>query len=249
MKIDIITLFPEMVEGSFSASILKRATDKNLLDITTHQLRNYANDKHKRVDDEPYGGGSGMLMKPEPMMRAIDDIRSTETHVVYMSPRGPRLDQEKVIELSEKKHLIIICGHYEGIDQRVIDNHIDEEISIGDYVLTGGELASVVLIDAVSRYVDGVIGKDSSLLEESFENNLLEYPQYTRPKVFEEQEVPEILLSGNHAKIDFWRYVKSLELTKNNREDLFYKHIMGVLKRGDKKELKRLSDAIAKIDI
>ncbi len=244
MKVDIITLFPDMVNAAFSESILKRAKEEQLLEINAHQLRNYSEDKRKRVDDTTYGGGSGMLLRVEPVKRAIEDVASPDAHVIYMSPRGRKLDQEKVIELSEKKHLVILCGHYEGVDQRVIDSHVDEELSIGDYVLTGGELAAVVLVDAVSRYVDGVLGKDHSLVEESFENHLLEYPQYTKPREVSGQEVPEVLLSGNHQKIDFWRYSKSLELTYTMREDLFYKHVMDVLSKGKKNDVRKLSDAI-----
>ncbi len=244
MKVDIITLFPDMVKGAFSESILKRAREEELMDVNTHQLRDYSEDVRKRVDDTTYGGGSGMLLRVEPIKRAIEDVSTDEAHVVYMSPRGKRLDQEKVIELSEKKHLVILCGHYEGVDQRVIDSYVDEEISIGDYVLTGGELAAVVLVDAVSRFVDGVLGKEHSLVEESFENNLLEYPQYTKPREVDGVSVPNVLLSGDHQKIDFWRYAKSLEITYEVREDLFYKHLIMVLSKGDKKDVRRLSDAL-----
>ncbi|PID82901.1 MAG: tRNA (guanosine(37)-N1)-methyltransferase TrmD [Clostridiales bacterium] len=244
MKIDVLTLFPDMVKGAFSESILKKAIDKNVIDINLVNIRDFSKYKHKRVDDSPYGGGSGMLMMIEPLKYAIESVASDKSHTIYLSPRGSRLNQEKVIELSEKKHLVLVCGHYEGIDERFIDKYVDEEISIGDFILTGGELAATLLIDATSRYVGGVLGKDESLCEESFENNLLEYPQYTRPSVYDGVSVPDVLLSGNHNNIEFWRYVKSLEKTFEVRPDLFYNHLLKTLKNGDKASVKKLSDAI-----
>ena len=218
MNFDVLTLFPEMFD-SLKSSIIGRAQEKNLININLINIRDFSKDKHKKVDDTPYGGGAGMIMKPDVVYDAYDSIQDKNAKVIYMSPQGQKLTQKKVCELANEKHLIILCGHYEGIDQRVIDEIVDEEISIGDYVLTGGELPAIVLIDAVSRYADGVITKESTV-EESFTNGLLEYPQYTRPEVFRGVRVPEILLSGHHENIEKWRKEKSLEVTKNKRPDM-----------------------------
>lgn len=218
MNFDVLTLFPEMFD-SLKSSIIGRAQEKNLININLINIRDFSKDKHKKVDDTPYGGGAGMIMKPDVIYDAYDSIQDKNAKVIYMSPQGQKLTQKKVCELANEKHLIILCGHYEGIDQRVIDEIVDEEISIGDYVLTGGELPAMVLIDAVSRYADGVITKESTV-EESFTNGLLEYPQYTRPEVFRGVRVPEILLSGHHENIEKWRKEKSLEVTKNKRPDM-----------------------------
>lgn len=218
MNFDVLTLFPEMFD-SLKSSIIGRAQEKNLININLINIRDFSKDKHKKVDDTPYGGGAGMIMKPDVIYDAYDSIQDKNAKVIYMSPQGQKLTQKKVCELANEKHLIILCGHYEGIDQRVIDEIVDEEISIGDYVLTGGELPAMVLIDAVSRYSDGVITKESTV-EESFTNGLLEYPQYTRPEVFRGVRVPEILLSGHHENIEKWRKEKSLEVTKNKRPDM-----------------------------
>ena len=218
MNFDVLTLFPEMFD-SLKSSIIGRAQEKNLININLINIRDFSKDKHKKVDDTPYGGGAGMIMKPDVVYDAYDSIQDKNAKVIYMSPQGQKLTQKKVCELANEKHLIILCGHYEGIDQRVIDEIVDEEISIGDYVLTGGELPAMVLIDAVSRYADGVITKESTV-EESFTNGLLEYPQYTRPEVFRGVRVPEILLSGHHENIEKWRKGKSLEVTKNKRPDM-----------------------------
>ncbi len=218
MNFDVLTLFPEMFD-SLKSSIIGRAQEKNLININLINIRDFSKDKHKKVDDTPYGGGAGMIMKPDVVYDAYDSIQDKNAKVIYMSPQGQKLTQKKVCELANEKHLIILCGHYEGIDQRVIDEIVDEEISIGDYVLTGGELPAMVLIDAVSRYADGVITKESTV-EESFTNGLLEYPQYTRPEVFRGVRVPEILLSGHHENIEKWRKEKSLEVTKNKRPDM-----------------------------
>ena len=193
MKFDVLTLFPEMFE-SLSQSIIGRAKEKNLIEINLINIRDFSKNKHKKVDDTPYGGGAGMVMKADVVYDAYESVQSKDAKVIYMSPQGKTLNQTKVEELSKEQHLIILCGHYEGIDQRVIDKIVDEEISIGDYVLTGGELAAQVLIDAVSRYTDGVLSKES-IEEESFANGLLEYPQYTRPEIFQGERVPEVLLS------------------------------------------------------
>ena len=221
MKFDILTLFPEMFE-SMKHSIIGKAIEKELIDINIVNIRDFSKDKHKKVDDTPYGGGAGMVLRPDVVYDAYNYVKSDNAKVIYLSPKGKTLNQEKVKELSKEKHIILLCGHYEGIDQRVLDEIVDEEISIGDYVLTGGELPAMVLIDSVSRYVDGVITSES-VEEESFSNGLLEYPQYTRPEVFLNKKVPEVLLSGHHENIKKWREEKSLEITKQNRPDLLRK--------------------------
>ncbi len=219
MKFDILTLFPEMFEP-VKQSIIGRATEKELLEINLINIRDFSKDKHKKVDDTPYGGGAGMVMMPDVVYDAYNSILDKEkAKVIYLSPQGKVLNQKKVVELSKQEHIILLCGHYEGIDQRVLDEIVDEEISIGDYVLTGGELPAMVLIDSVSRYVEGVLKEDSTK-EESFTNNLLEYPQYTRPEVFHGKSVPEVLLSGHHENIKKWREEKSIEITKKKRPDL-----------------------------
>ncbi len=212
MRIDVLTLFPAMFEGPLTESILQRARVKELLDIHLHDIRQFAEGVHKQVDDKPYGGGAGMVMMCEPLVKAIEAVTALDArkpHRIHFSPRGKRLKQLKVETLARKqKRLLLLCGHYEGIDQRVIDGWIDEEVSIGDYVLTGGELPAMVLIDAVSRHVPGVLGKDESAAEESFSKSLgrkKEYPHYTRPEEFQGRKVPPILLSGNHAEIEKWR--------------------------------------------
>ena len=218
MKFDVLTLFPEMFEP-LNSSIIGRAKEKNLIEINLINIRDFSKDKHKKVDDTPYGGGAGMVMMPDVVYDAYKSVEDKNAKVIYMSPQGNKLTQKKVEELAKKEHLIILCGHYEGIDQRVIDKIVDEEISIGDYVLTGGEIPAMVLIDSVSRYNSGVIAEESRE-EESFANGLLEYPQYTRPEVFEGVKVPEVLLSGHHANIEKWRKEKALEITKLKRPDL-----------------------------
>ena len=218
MKFDVLTLFPEMFEP-LKQSIIKRAVEKNLIDINLINIRDFSEDKHNKVDDTPYGGGAGMLMKPDVVDRAYNSIKSENAKVIYLTPQGKTLNQRIVRDLSKQEHLILLCGHYEGIDQRVLDKIVDEEISIGDYVLTGGELPAMVLIDSVSRYVDGVLS-DESTDEESFSNGLLEYPQYTRPEIFDNVKVPDVLISGHHENIRKWRKKKSLENTLKKRPDL-----------------------------
>ena len=219
MKFDILTLFPEMFEA-VKQSVIGKAIEKQLIQINLINIRDFSKDKHKKVDDTPYGGGAGMVMMPDVVYDAYSSIQNKENaKVIYLSPKGKVLNQEKVLELSKQEHLILLCGHYEGIDQRVIDEIVDEEISIGDYVLTGGEIPAMVLGDSVSRYIRGVL-KQESTQEESFTNNLLEYPQYTRPEEFHGQKVPEVLLSGHHENIRKWREQKSLEITKQKRPDL-----------------------------
>ena len=219
MKIDILTLFPEMF-SAMQESILGRAQKENKIQIQIVNLRDYTEDKHLKCDDYPFGGGAGMVMMPQPIGSAIEALDPEhKARRIYMSPKGETFKQQKVFELIAYKHLILLCGHYEGVDQRAIDLFIDEEISIGDYVLTGGELPAMVVADAVSRYVDGVISA-SSLVDESFSENLLEYPQYTRPQEYRGIAVPEILRSGDHGKIDKWRREQAIELTKKRRPDL-----------------------------
>lgn len=219
MKIDILTLFPEMF-SAMQESILGRAQKENKIQIRIVNLRDYTEDKHLKCDDYPFGGGAGMVMMPQPIGSAIEALDPEhKARRIYMSPKGETFKQQKVFELIAYEHLILLCGHYEGVDQRAIDLFIDEEISIGDYVLTGGELPAMVVTDAVSRYVDGVISA-SSLVDESFSENLLEYPQYTRPQEYRGIAVPEILRSGDHGKIDKWRREQAMELTKKRRPDL-----------------------------
>ena len=218
MKFDVLTLFPEMFH-SLNESIIGRAKEKGLIEINLINIRDFSKDKHKKVDDTPYGGGAGMVMKPDVVYDAYASVKEEKAKVIYLTPQGKILNQQKVKELSKENHLILLCGHYEGIDQRVLDEIVDEEISIGDYVLTGGELPAMVLIDSVSRYVKGVLNEDSTQ-EESFSNNLLEYPQYTRPEEFRGKKVPEVLISGHHENIKKWREEKSLEVTKKKRPDL-----------------------------
>ena len=220
MKFDVLTLFPEMF-SSLEESIIGKAREKGLIEINLINIRDFSKDKHKKVDDTPYGGGAGMVMMPDVVYDAYSSIQDKNAKVIYMSPQGKVLNQEKVQELSKEESLILLCGHYEGIDQRVLDEIVDEEISIGNYVLTGGELPAMVLIDAVSRYVKGVLNEESTQ-EESFSNNRLEYPQYTRPEVFRGKRVPEVLLSGHHGNIKKWRDEQSLEITKIKRPDLLH---------------------------
>lgn len=220
MKFDVLTLFPEMFEP-MKHSIIERASEKDLIDINLINIRDFSKDKHKHVDDTPYGGGAGMLIRPDVVYDAYSSVSEENAKVIYMSPKGKVLNQNMVKELSKESHLIILCGHYEGIDQRVLDEIVDEEISIGDYVLTGGELPAMVLIDSVSRYVDGVLS-NSSTVEESFsgEDKLLEYPEYTRPSEFHGMKVPEVLTSGNHQEIARWRREQSLITTYKKRPEL-----------------------------
>ena len=219
MKFDVLTLFPEMFD-SLNQSILGRAIEKDLININLINIRDFSKDKHKKVDDTPYGGGAGMVIRPDVVYDAYKSIKdANNAKVIYMSPQGKVLNQQKVKSLSKEQHLILLCGHYEGIDQRVLDEIVDEEISIGDYVLTGGEIPAMVLIDSVSRYIEGVISNESTE-EESFSNNLLEYPQYTRPEIFNNIQVPEILKSGHHENVKKWRRAESLKNTYKKRPEL-----------------------------
>ena len=228
MKIELLTLFPEMMERVLSESILGRAQKKGILSITCHNIRDYTDDKHRRVDDYPYGGGRGMVMQVEPIYNAYVHLTKdleTKPRVIYLSPQGRVLNQEMAQELSQQEHLMLICGHYEGIDERVLDLIVDEEISIGDYVLTGGELGALVLCDAVCRLIPGVLKDEECFLNESHQDGLLEYPQYTRPEMFLDKKVPDVLLSGHHANIEAWRKEQSILRTKKKRPDLYQKYL------------------------
>ena len=204
---------------------MKRAQERGLFSFAAHDIRDWTTDKHRLTDDAPYGGGEGMVMKPEPIFAAVEALRRPETRVLLMTPGGRPFDQQNAMQLASKQHLIIICGHYEGIDQRVVDHLVDEEISIGDYVLTNGALAALVLIDAVTRLIPGVLGNDQSAAQDSFSHGLLEFPQYTRPAEYRGWKIPEVLLSGNHAAIAAWRLEKSLEKTRRVRPDLIEKNV------------------------
>ena len=218
VKIDILTLFPNMFNPLFE-SIIGRAGENGKLDINVVDIREFSKDKHKKCDDAPFGGGAGMVMTAQPIFDAIKSVMTENSKLVYLSPKGEVFRQQKSIELSKEKHLIFLCGHYEGIDERILEIFKPLEISIGDYVLTGGELPAMVVVDAIARNVEGVLSSDS-LSEESHSNGLLEYPQYTRPQVFEGLEVPAVLLSGNHEEIRKWRQQKSIEITKQRRGDM-----------------------------
>lgn len=220
MRIDILTIFPELFESPLRASLLGKAIESGILDVRVHDARDHTSDKHRQVDDEPYGGGPGMVMKAEPILRAVRSLGEGEKRIVLLSPAGRRLDQELVRELAGEPWLVLIAGRYEGVDERVVESLPAEEISIGDYVLSGGELPALVIVEAVSRLVPGVVGKGESLARESFEDDMLDHPHYTRPQSIEGMEVPEVLLSGDHAAIERWRRDAALEKTRRNRPDL-----------------------------
>ena len=220
MEIDILTLFPRIFEGPLDESILKRARERRLVQVRIHNLRDYTHDKHHVVDDKPYGGGPGMLMKPEPIFEAVEALRRADTRVVLMTPQGRPLTQQRAQTFAQKPHLLILCGHYEGVDERVREALVDEEVSIGDYVLTNGALAAAVLVDAVVRLVPGVLGDDESAHQDSFAGGLLEGPQYTRPPEFRGMRVPEVLLSGDHGAIAVWRAEQARKRTREQRPDL-----------------------------
>ena len=222
MKFEVLTLFPEQFDGFINTSIIGRAVTQNVIDVKVVQIRDFSKDKHRKVDDVPFGGGAGMVMSVQPLRDALGSLDSKDQRrVIYLSPRGAKLTHDKVVELSKYEVLTLVCGHYEGIDQRFIDRYVDEEISIGDYVLTGGELAAMVVIDSVSRMVGHVLHNDVSAEEESFANGLLEYPQYTRPTDVDGDAVPDVLISGHHANIAAWRLEMSMKITKERRPDLF----------------------------
>lgn len=220
MKIDILTLFPEFFQNLNSYSIIGRAIGENIIDLNCINIRDFSKDKHKRVDDYPFGGGPGMIMKPEPIFEAINSVKNENSKVIYLSPQGKKLNQKMANSLSKESHLILLCGHYEGIDNRIIENFVDEEISIGDYVLTGGEIPALVLIDCITRLIPGTLKSDESFIDESHYNEWLEYPQYTRPREFNGLKVPDVLLEGNHRKINEWRKYQSIKTTLEKRPDL-----------------------------
>lgn len=231
MRIDILTLFPEMFSGPFDHSIIGRARERGLLDVRLTNIRAFATDRHHTVDDTPYGGGPGMVMKPGPIFDAVGSVRTCESWVVLTSPVGRLFRQETACELAEREHLVIICGHYEGVDHRVREHLVNDEISIGDYVLTGGELPAMVIVDAVARLRAGVLGDQESAADESHSGGLLEYPHYTRPEEFRGWRVPEILLSGHHAQIAKWRRLQSLERTATVRPELLTDEHLAELQR------------------
>jgi tRNA (guanine37-N1)-methyltransferase len=220
MKIDILTLFPEICRVPLGESMMKRAQENKIVDLRIHNLRDWTADKHHVVDDAPFGGGQGMVMKPEPIFAAVESLRTETSTVILMTPQGKRFTQSIAAELSEENHLIVICGHYEGVDHRVAEHLVDREISIGDYVLTNGAIAAVVLVDATVRLLSGVLGHELSAADDTFSDGLLEAPQYTRPATFRGWKVPDILLSGNHAEITAWRKEEARRRTKENRPDL-----------------------------
>lgn len=221
MRFDIMTLFPELIDNVLGESIIGRAQSSGIIEINAHNIRDYSKDKHRRVDDTPYGGGMGMLMAAPPIYDCFEAIpRKQKCRTLYMSPKGKLFDQKKARELADYEQVIILCGHYEGVDQRVLDSIIDEEISVGNYVLTGGELPACIVVDAVSRLIDGVLSDPECFENESLCAGMLEYPQYTRPYEFMGERIPEVLLSGNHKEIEKWRFKAALELTKKQRPDL-----------------------------
>lgn len=224
MKIDILTLFPGMFAPVTEESMIGRACRGGILDIRLHDIRDYTQDKHNRTDDTPFGGGGGMVQMPDPIFRCMEDIGAQGKHFLYMSPRGRIIDQQMLEELADEEELVILCGHYEGVDQRVLDEWNAEEVSIGDYILTGGELPAMVLIDAVARLIPGVLGNAGSAMDESVYSGLLEHPQYTQPRLYRDLPVPEVLLSGNHRKIHLWQYEQSLQLTAQRRPDLLLRY-------------------------
>ena len=244
MKFDVLTLFPEMF-SALDESIIGRGKEKGLIDINLINIRDFSKDKHKKVDDTPYGGGAGMVIKPDVVYNAYSSVKSNNAKVIYMSPQGKTLNQQIVQDLAKEENIILLCGHYEGIDQRVIDEIVDEETSIGDYVLTGGELPAMVLIDSVSRYVKGVL-KEDSVEEESFTNGLLEYPQYTRPETFLGKSVPDVLISGHHENVRKWRKKQEIINTYLKRPDLLKEINLSYEEREMLKEYKNLKEGGSK---
>lgn len=246
MKIDILTLFPEMFKPVISGSILGRAAEKGIINIQLTDIRDFSNDKHNKADDYPFGGGGGMVMMVDPIFGAMEAVGAGQKKVIYMSPRGRVLDENKIKELADYNELVILCGHYEGVDQRALDYWNAEEISIGDYVLTGGELPAMVLVDSVARFIPDVLGNENSAADESVYSGLLEHPQYTKPREYRGLEVPEVLLGGNHKLISLWRFRRALMLTKQRRPDMFEKFIKE--EHDFTKEQLRIIEEIMKID-
>ena len=220
MKVDVVTLFPGMFAGPMDESILLRAKQSGILDVSIHNLRDYTHDRHKTVDDKPFGGGPGMVIKPEPVFEAVESLRTPATRVIMLTPAGRRFNQTIASELAERSHLLLLCGSYEGFDERIRDCLVDDELSIGDFVLTNGALPAMMIIDAVTRLLPGVLGDEESAKDESFSASLLEYPQYTRPAEFRSMKVPEVLLSGHHGEIETWRREQALKRTADRRPDL-----------------------------
>jgi tRNA (guanine37-N1)-methyltransferase len=240
MRFDIITIFPEMFTGVFSGGIVKRALDRGRIRIVVHDLRDFTEDKHRQVDDRPFGGLEGMVLKPEPIFRAVEAVRGDGGgRVCLLSPQGRVLDAELARELAAERQVVLICGRYEGVDERVAEHLVDDEISIGDYVLSGGELAAAVVVDAAARFVPGVVGKEGSVRNDSFAGGLLDYPQYTRPREFRGLKAPQVLFSGDHKKIERWRRKKALEKTARRRPDLVHKE---TLAPEDRRLLEELSN-------
>lgn len=246
MKIDVLTLFPEMFRPVMESSMLGRAVAGGILEIDTTDIRDFSHDKHNKADDYPFGGGGGMVMMADPIFGAMESVGAENKKVIYMSPRGKILDREKIEELSGLSEMVILCGHYEGVDQRALDYWNAEEISIGDYVLTGGELPAMVLIDSVARLLPGVLGNENSALDESVYSGLLEHPQYTKPREYRGLNVPEVLTSGNHQLIDLWRLEHSLQLTKERRPDLFEKFLQE--EHAFSKQERKILEEIMKIE-
>lgn len=244
MRFKVLTLFPEMFKGFVKESIIGKAIDKNIIEIDIENIRDYSTNKHKRVDDMPYGGGPGMVMTPQPLKDAILSNSSDQSHIIFLSPKGQVLNQSKVKQLSKKEEIMFICGHYEGIDQRIIDKYVDEEISIGDYVLTGGELPAMVSIDAITRILPGAIGREDSYKEDSHYNGLLDHPHYTRPQDFDGDVVPDVLLSGHHKNIERWRYEQSIIKTYERRPDLIDNLVSS--KKLEEKDKNRIENTIKK---
>ncbi len=236
MKIDILSLFPEFFTSFLEWSIIGKAIEGEKVLINNINIRDFSKNKHKKVDDYPFGGGNGMLIKPEPVFDAIQSVKNKDSRVIYLSPQGKKINQKLVNELSNEKHIVLLCGHYEGLDNRIIENYIDEEISIGDFVLTGGELPAMVLIDSIIRLLPGVLRSEESYKKDSHYNGLLESPQYTRPRVFNGHPVPEVLISGDHKKIDDWRKLESFKATLLKRPDLIQECNL------NEKELEMLSE-------
>ena len=244
MKFTVLTLFPQIPQAYFGNSIMAKAVEKGIIAYDLVNIRDFATDKHRTCDDSPYGGGAGQLMMTEPLGRALDSVNASKKHVIYVTPGGKQFTQSKALELSRKDELVIICGRYEGIDQRIIDYYVDDEISIGDYVMSSGEVSAVVVVDTVYRLIDGVISSES-LEEESYSDGLLEYPQYTRPPVYKDMAVPDILLSGNHENIRKWRLKKRLEKTLANRPDLIMQaRLKGLLTAEAEKMIEEITNQI-----
>lgn len=243
MKIEVLTLFPEIIESFSKISIVGRAVEKGIVNIDSVNIRDFTLDKHRRVDDYPFGGGAGMLMQVEPIFRTLENIGTQGKKILYLSPKGNLLDKEKVVQLSKEENLVLLCGHYEGIDQRAIDYWNMEEISIGDYILTGGEPAAMVLMDSVIRLLPAALGHEASAMDESIYSGLLEHPQYTKPREFRGMQVPEVLWGGNHKAVHLWQFEEALKTTKERRPDLFKKFLENNLKLS--KDEKKIMEKIA----